>query len=319
MSKSEEHRLMIDVSTMYYLEDKTQSEIAKRLYLSRPKVSRLLKKARESKIVEITIHDGDVPYRHLCRSLQEMFQVDRVIITKSYDDEDRTIRESGKAAAEELEDILTDDMVVGISWGRNIKAMAKYVQKSRHQGIKVVELFGDIHSSSDSNDVRHAGLVLAQNLGAELYALHCPLYINDSKAREAVMNAPIVKNTLNMIQNCHVIISGIGHIGNATSLAIWENYVDSDIQSQIIKANGVGFLCAHFFDHKGEFLDLPINREVIGIDMDSIKQKKNILVAAGRHKTRAILALLRAGHINTLITDENNAEEILVAMKEKTR
>lgn len=47
MSKNEEQQLLIDVAEMYYLEDKTQSEIARSLYLSRPKVSRLLKKARK--------------------------------------------------------------------------------------------------------------------------------------------------------------------------------------------------------------------------------------------------------------------------------
>lgn len=316
MSKSEEKRLLIDVATMYYLEDKTQNEIAKTLYLSRPKISRLLKKAREMNIVEIKIHDIDAPFYQLARLLKQSFHVDKVIITKTYDDEEKTIRESGKAAAEELSRILTDDAVIGISWGRNIKAMAKYVQKSEHRDIKVVELFGDIHSGSDSNDVRHAGLLLAQNLGAELYGLHCPLYINDSKAREAVKNTPVVRNSLSMIENCDVIVSGIGHIGNATSLAIWDNYIDPDIQSQIIKANGVGFVCAHFFNQKGEFLDLPINKEVIGIDIETMKKKKNILVAGGRYKTRAIYALLQAGYVGTLITDEENAKKILDLSKE---
>lgn len=315
MSKNEEQQLLIDVAEMYYLEDKTQSEIARSLYLSRPKVSRLLKKARERKIVEIIIHYGDDPYQQLSRRLRQAFRVDKVVITKSYDDEEKTIRDCGRAAAGELAKILKDDMVLGISWGRNIKAMAKYTPKSNHRDIKVVELFGDIQSGSDPENVRHAGLLLAQNLGAELYGLHCPLYINDPKAREAVKNTPIVRNTLNMIQNCDVIISGIGHIGNATSLAIWDNYVDPDIQSQIIKANGVGFLCAHFFDQNGEFLDLPINREVIGVDIETMKAKQNILVAGGRYKTRAILALLQAGGINTLITDEENVKEILTAIQ----
>lgn len=316
MSKSEEQKLLVDVATMYYLEDKTQSEIAKSLYLSRPKVSRLLKKARDTKVVEITIHDGNAPYHQLCRQIKQNFAVDKVLITKSYDDEEKTIRESGKIAAEELSKILKDDLVVGISWGRNIKAMAKFMRKTKYQGAKVVELFGNIHANSDSDDMRHAGLLLAQNLGAELYALHCPLYINDDKARQAIMDTPIVRNTLNMIQKSDVIISGIGHIGNATSLAIWENYIDPNVQSQIIGANGVGFLCAHFFDQNGKFLDLPINREVIGIDLETMKQKKNILVAGGKHKTRAIYALLQAGYVDTLITDEENARNILKLMDE---
>ena len=41
---------------MYYLQDKTQSEIAQTLGLSRVKIYRLLKEAREAGVVEITIH-----------------------------------------------------------------------------------------------------------------------------------------------------------------------------------------------------------------------------------------------------------------------
>ena len=56
MLDKEEQQLIIDASVLYYLEGKTQNEIAKELYLSRPKVSRLLKKARDLQIVDITIN-----------------------------------------------------------------------------------------------------------------------------------------------------------------------------------------------------------------------------------------------------------------------
>jgi DNA-binding transcriptional regulator LsrR (DeoR family) len=55
MIEREEHQLILDVAVKYYLEDKTQNQIAKELYISRSKVSRLLKKAKDNRIVEINI------------------------------------------------------------------------------------------------------------------------------------------------------------------------------------------------------------------------------------------------------------------------
>ena len=48
-------RLLIKVARLYYQEDMTQSQIAKRLCLSRQKVQRLLSQARDEGIVRITI------------------------------------------------------------------------------------------------------------------------------------------------------------------------------------------------------------------------------------------------------------------------
>ena len=51
-----QHDLLAEVASLYYELDLGQSEIGKRLGLSRVKVYRLLKKAREVQIVQITIN-----------------------------------------------------------------------------------------------------------------------------------------------------------------------------------------------------------------------------------------------------------------------
>ena len=54
--QADERQLLIEVSVRYFLEGMTQSQIAKELFLSRPKVSRLLKKAKETGVVNININ-----------------------------------------------------------------------------------------------------------------------------------------------------------------------------------------------------------------------------------------------------------------------
>jgi DNA-binding transcriptional regulator LsrR (DeoR family) len=48
--------MLARVASMYYLDDMTQDQIAKQLGLSRPKVWRLLRQAKETGVVEITVN-----------------------------------------------------------------------------------------------------------------------------------------------------------------------------------------------------------------------------------------------------------------------
>ena len=47
---------LYNVAKMYYIDNMGQQEIANQLGISRPQVSRILKEARETKIVDITLH-----------------------------------------------------------------------------------------------------------------------------------------------------------------------------------------------------------------------------------------------------------------------
>lgn len=53
----DERRQIVKVATLYYFEGLTQAEIAKKVGVSRPLISKLLNKARENGIVEIYIRD----------------------------------------------------------------------------------------------------------------------------------------------------------------------------------------------------------------------------------------------------------------------
>ena len=62
MPNYETARLVNTILTLYYLEDRTQAEIAQRLGLSTAKVNRLLRQAREQGFVDIAVR---TPFQHL--------------------------------------------------------------------------------------------------------------------------------------------------------------------------------------------------------------------------------------------------------------
>ena len=53
----EDQRMMLRVSDLYYNQNLSQQEIATKLSISRPTISKLLKSARDVGIVQITVSD----------------------------------------------------------------------------------------------------------------------------------------------------------------------------------------------------------------------------------------------------------------------
>lgn len=308
----DERELLIEVSILYYLEGKTQSEIAKELYLSRPKVSRLLKRSRELNIVDIKINYHSDELANLQGEVMRTFNIPKVIAVRSLERNEDTLREIGKAGAFELIDKLNDGMTMGISWGRSVKSTVNYLPNKFVKDLKIVELFGAFSYDMEDTNMLSIGNVLSSKLGGRFFPLPAPIYMPDRQTREILINNPVIKQSLTMIKNCDLILTGVGAIDSRIPAVLWEVYVEGDTQKRIKEKGGVGFICAHFFDENGKFLDMDVNDNVIGIQTEDIERNNNILlVAGGKSKARAILAALRGGYVNTLISDNKTLELVL--------
>ena len=111
-------RLLAKVAELYYLEDLTQLQIGQRLGLSRQKVQRLIRMAREKGVVQITIQPIRTTAAELERKLEERFGIQEAVVseTAEYDDHDRVVAALGPVAAEYLTRIVGDGDSIAISW-----------------------------------------------------------------------------------------------------------------------------------------------------------------------------------------------------------
>ncbi|MEX2410627.1 MAG: sugar-binding domain-containing protein, partial [Candidatus Paceibacterota bacterium] len=82
-NNSVEKRLLTKVSSMYYDLEYNQQQIADRLHLSRPKVSRLLKQACEVGIVQISVVSPTENFIELENSLEDKFGLKEVLIVEA--------------------------------------------------------------------------------------------------------------------------------------------------------------------------------------------------------------------------------------------
>lgn len=308
---ADERQLLIEVSVKYFLDGKTQNQIAKELFLSRPKVSRLLKKAKETGIVTININYTSNQTEYIKDELTRRFNINNVRMVRTQSNYQDTLVELGKYAADVMSNVMFDGMTIGISWGQSVRNTVSQMKHLSYQNIKIVELFGAISYDMDASDILSIGTNLSSKIGAKFYPIPAPIFVENQEARDALVKNPVIMNSLEMIENCDLILTGLGAIGSDISQTIWDSYVLDDDKKDIILNGGVGFLCAHFFNEHGHFLDLNINQNIIGIQSESIGQQKMIVVAGGAKKSKAILGALRAGYIDTLISDDETLLRVL--------
>jgi DNA-binding transcriptional regulator LsrR (DeoR family) len=80
-----------------------------------------------------------------------------------------------------------------------------------------------------------------------------------------------------------------------------------------IKARGaVGDLLARYIDAHGHEIDMPGDRHVIGVPLDSLREIPSVIaVAAGAGKIESLRAALAGRYFDVLVTDADTADGLL--------
>jgi DNA-binding transcriptional regulator LsrR (DeoR family) len=315
-------RLLYKVSKLYYEHGLTQREIAERLFLSRPKISRLLQQARDEGIVQITIFSPANTYGYLEEKLEEKFGLLEAIVIESSNPDVQTIttREIGIAAADYLQRTVQDNQILGISWGSTLNTMVHALRPTDAHNLHVVQIIGGL---GPPNADTHATFIcsrMTQILNGKLTVLPAPGIVDHQDVKSALMTDRHVKAAFDMFSKIDVAFVGIG-APTPTSVVLRDGLIiNQDDVDGLVAQGAVGDIALRFFNHQGHSMDSTIEKRVIGISIDELKQIKRVIgVSGGPEKTAAILAALLGGLTNVLITDHKTAENLLVAAAEEVR
>ena len=104
--------LLARIASQYYLQNRTQAEIAEEFGLSRQKVQRLICRAREQGIVEIHVHSVPVLHIEMESKLRATFGLQDALVATSHPDEVLCRRHVARAAADYLERHMAGENVV---------------------------------------------------------------------------------------------------------------------------------------------------------------------------------------------------------------
>jgi DNA-binding transcriptional regulator LsrR (DeoR family) len=315
MARIDELRLMTRVARLYHEGGARQPEIAERLGLSQPKVSRLLRQAQDIGIVRISVGVPTGAYPNLEERLESRYELrEAVVIDADADGEAGLLRGLGSAAAYFLETTLRSRDIVGISsWSATLLATVDAMHPVLSaQGTRVVQILGGVGSPTAEVHAAHLTRRLAELIRGEAMFLPAPGVVGSSASRRVLLEDPFVRAATGLFDKVTVALVGIGSVEPSGLLASSGNVFSSQELETVRALRGVGDICLRFFDETGGKVVTPLDKRVIGMDLDQLRRvPRSVGVAAGERKVAAIRGALSGRYINCLITDRSTAERLL--------
>ena len=304
--------MLYAAAKMYYEEDATQAEIATRMGISRPTVSRLLSEARRQGIVKITVvepaRDADDELR---RAVEQTLGLHRVFVsapatTGAHPTDDQLGAVLGPSVGRALEEAgLVHGDVVLISSGRTLYEVAR-TRLPQLPGVLVAPTIGGIDQPEDWFQTNEITRLLAAAIGGRALYLFAPA-LPGPGLHQTLRRDPTIQRVLHLWTQPTVVLTGVG--AAPLSRPLVPQYVPTG-DSALWQA--IGDVCGRFFDRFGEPVGFAGSDRLIALELAELRRARAVVaVAAGAHKVQPIIVAARAGYVNQLVTDPSTAEEIL--------
>jgi DNA-binding transcriptional regulator LsrR (DeoR family) len=304
--------LLVKAARMYFLDGRSQDDIARVLGTGRSNVSRMLAAAREQGIVEIRVHGHAGRDLDLERALREQFDLEPVRVA-AFSTEVNAIADVGELAAEWLDETLKDDQVVALSWGNTLQAMVDSVSVDRPRGVEVVPLVGGLAWTASLASGEELVRALAGKLGGTYRYLHAPALLHSHTAQQALLAEPAIASTLEHALSANIALVGIGTFGVGSSAEVLEGLDLTRAQYRaLVDAGAVGDVCCRLYDANGQPIKSVVQDRVLAVTLENLKRIPTVVgLAAGREKLPGVLGALRGRIVNGLVTDASLAHAIL--------
>ncbi|MEA5077004.1 MAG: sugar-binding transcriptional regulator [Anaerolineaceae bacterium] len=311
-------RLLGTVLTLYYTENKSQSQIAEQLELSIAKVNRVLQTARRQGLVEIKIHTPFQRVLEMERELKELSGVrDAVVVPHLSNLPDATLQDVGQAAAIYLLENLKENDTITLGGGRALSATIDSLIPHKKYNIRVVPAIGGVQGQHFT-DVNNLAAEAARCLGGVSFQLHAPAYMDTDMEREILYRSRQVSEVLDLARQASIAMVGIGTlIMPGLSSYLHFNNVTADELYEINQVHhGVGEIFSQAFDFDGKECAPQYSRRVIGLSLQELKSIPLVIgVAAAPHKSIPVAAALKGHYLKAIILDEETASDVIGILK----
>ena len=307
LETSMDMHLLHRAASAYYTNGLRQAQVAERLGVSRPSVSKLLAEARRIGMVRFEVLDvPTVDLDVLTAQLQELLGIDSVRIAPG-DQVQREYRGLGGLLAEELQGLeIRAGEAVLLASGKTVHSVASMGGMPRLPGALIVPTGGGQQEPEPSFQTNEIVRQFADRTGAEPRFLFAPAQTSPS-LWASLQADPGFRSVVDLWDGARAAVVGIGGpYDGRTSLT---SVVPRDAPAL---EGTAGDICLHFFDDEGAMRTFPGSEFLVRLPLEMLRAiPTSIAVAAGREKARSIRAGAKAGLFTSLITDVPTAQAVL--------
>ena len=300
-------QLLHRAASAYYVDGVRQAEVAARLGVSRPTVSKLLAEARRIGMVRFEVLEpptADLP--DLGARLQDVLGVRSVRIAPG-NQVQRDYRGIGDLLGEELRSLdLQRGEVLLISSGKTTYAVSGMPGLPELPGVVIAPTVGGQQETDPSFQTNEIVRRFADRTRAEPRFMFAPASPSE-QLWESLQADPSFREITDLWARARAVVVGIGepYQGRAALTSV----VPRD-ETALLPA--VGDINLHFYDIEGHPVSYPGSERLVRPPRALLTAlPTSIAMAAGERKAPSILAGARTGLYTTLLTDEPTAQAVL--------
>ena len=305
-----EQELLSVVAYLYYYADLNQTEIANRLFISRSTVSRLIKKARSSGVVELKINEPWQRNLVLEDGLKTALNISgaRVLSTDDGMSDDTALTHLSEMVSFYISTNAQNNTVCGVSWGNTFSHIVNSIVTSRNIRFTVVPIMGSMTWPRVNPESTEFSYRFSKVYGAKYVPLAAPLYAGNDDEHSEFLSKTDVAAALDTARSADIVLTSVASLEDVAA----EGMIDSDTIGRLRELGCVGRVGGHLYDIGGTEIDGSFKDRHIGLSMQELRKVDNVLCVANRaSKAEALYGAVKAGVVDTLFITDTLATAVL--------
>jgi deoxyribonucleoside regulator len=308
--------LLVEIAELYYLDERSQQDIAGQLGVSRSTVSRLLAEARDAGVVQIRINRESARDEALEDRLGAALGI-RAWVLRGHEDGSDALTTVGAACARLLERTLRPGGVLSLTHGSTVYAVMRALRIEQLPGLRMVQMAG-FEVGNPLNDGWELIRLCFDRIDSRYRYVHAPLLVSSDELHAALMEDTHQRETFGLVRSSDVALLGIGTVDPVSSSLARGGILTSEALDEARRRGSVGAINGFHFRLDGSLVE-GVDHRIVGVLPSELGEgTRRIAVAVGTLKAAPVLGASRAGWLDELVTDVSCAEGILSLLETRT-
>ena len=305
---SNNNDLLVQVAQLYYMENRSQAEIAEVIHVSRPQVSKLLMKAREMGIVTITVTPVSDRFRNYETMLCHLYSIESCAVVPESAIPTETEQSIVESGVEHVQKLFANCSTVGVGWGSMINGICNNADiiEETNPRAHVVPLIGSLNSPISGYNTNELVRKMGLMLGFTPNYLYAPAFTQTKNDQVQFRETGNYRDIASHWEHLDAVVFRIKPYPCVPDLATAFRYGNA-----LYKNHAVGVVLSNFFDINGKTISGEYDYS-ISIPNDQLRRCPIRLgICANTTTPESVVGALRSGMVTHLILSERMAKDVL--------
>jgi DNA-binding transcriptional regulator LsrR (DeoR family) len=302
----EEEMRYIYAAIQHLQHDRSTLDIAEELGVSRFMVGRMVKRARDEGLIEVVPRISEPIDTELSTALASRYGLQSAVVCIPVAEGEAHARTAIAGVAGRLiTELIDEDSIIGLGPGRTIVEMC-----SRMTDVPTCDLVQLTGAVAPEPTVDAQLIVqLSRIAKGRVFPLHAPFIATDAESARVITIQPGVKNALQRMDLLTTAVLTVGGWPRSSQLA--SALADMGELEPLLKLGVAAELGTTLLDSEGREISVLSDR-MIGITTEQLSRVPlKIALGGGEGKRHAVLAALKSGLVDILVTDIHTARAAL--------